>query len=37
MRSAAAVVLTRATLFEKLGGKDAVNLAVDKFYEKVQE
>ena len=28
-------MLTRATLFEKLGGKDAVNLAVDKFYEKV--
>ncbi|EDZ95559.1 group 1 truncated hemoglobin [Limnospira fusiformis KN01] len=24
-----------ATLFEKLGGKDAVDLAVDKFYERV--
>jgi hemoglobin len=24
-----------ATLFEKLGGADAVNLAVDKFYERV--
>ena len=24
-----------ATLFEKLGGADAVNVAVDKFYEKV--
>ena len=26
---------TEQTLFEKLGGKDAVNAAVDKFYEKV--
>jgi hemoglobin len=26
---------TMATLFEKLGGKPAVDLAVDKFYEKV--
>jgi len=23
------------TLYEKLGGKDAVNIAVDKFYEHV--
>lgn len=26
-----------ATLYERLGGKDAVNAAVDKFYEKVCE
>lgn len=31
----AAVVLTRATLYEKLGGRDAVIAAVDKFYVKV--
>lgn len=33
----AAAVVTRATLYEKLGGKDAVNLAVDKFYDKVMK
>lgn len=27
--------MTRATLYEKLGGRDAVNAAVDKFYVKV--
>jgi hypothetical protein len=30
-----AAVMTRATLYEKLGGRDAVNAAVDKFYVKV--
>jgi truncated hemoglobin YjbI len=27
--------MTRATLYEKLGGRDAVNAAVDTFYVKV--